>query len=196
MAASLSPSLSTASSNGGSIMTGATAPRGALSAAAEQSRAGLVLMLGKLCTYMEQQSVPWVMETVAGGFVVRGAGAAQGGRGDLPPAFVPGEVARRLSAASSALLAAYVELHGRQLSLMVRRSVAATSWLQHKEPRGPRPVCDLVMERLGRAAAEVAQLVEDGGRLRGAASLHGPACCFVQCSPSPPTPPRYHTAAS
>lgn len=42
------------------------------------------------------------------------------------------QVARRLSAASSALVGAFVEGHGRKLSLMVRRSVAATSWLHHK----------------------------------------------------------------
>ncbi|GFH06631.1 uncharacterized protein HaLaN_01295, partial [Haematococcus lacustris] len=47
---------------------------------------------------------------------------------------------------------------------MVRRSVAATNWLQHKEPRGPRPVCDLLAERLGRAELEVSQLVEDSSR--------------------------------
>lgn len=49
---------------------------------------------------MEQQTVPWVMETLANGFAGRGGGRG----GDLPPAFVPGEVARQLSSASSALL--------------------------------------------------------------------------------------------
>lgn len=61
-------------------------------------------------------------------------------------------------------MSTYVELHGRQLSLMVRRSVAATNWLQHKEPRAPRPVCDLMLERLARAEAEMSQLLEGGNR--------------------------------
>mmetsp|Transcript_2658 Transcript_2658/g.5884 ORF Transcript_2658/g.5884 Transcript_2658/m.5884 type:complete len:253 (-) Transcript_2658:160-918(-) len=114
---------------------------------------------------MEQSSVPWVMETLAASATLAHAGS--GGRaGDLPPAFVPGEVARCLHTASTSLLAAYVELHGRQLSLMVRRSLAATNWLNHKEPRGPRPMCDLMAERLSRAEAEVVQLVEDTGRGR------------------------------
>jgi hypothetical protein len=60
-----------------------------------------------------------------------------------------------------------VELHGRQLSLMVRRSVAATNWLQHKEPRAARPICDLMLERLSKAEAEMSQLLE-GSAPRGA----------------------------
>mmetsp|Transcript_18627 Transcript_18627/g.47206 ORF Transcript_18627/g.47206 Transcript_18627/m.47206 type:complete len:953 (-) Transcript_18627:187-3045(-) len=150
-----------------SVAAGAGGPGAKAGASAEQAKSGMTLMLAKLCLHMEQSSVPWVMEHIAGAFMLRGAaGAVSSGRADLPPAFVPGEVARRLSAASSALLGAYVEGHGRQLSLMVRRSVAATSWLHHKEPRGPRPVCDLLAERLGRAEAEVGQLVDDAGRAR------------------------------
>ncbi len=227
------------------------------------ARTGLLLLLAKLSGYLEQSSVPAVMEALASLFAgrslppSRAAGGAGGaGNPDAPPAFIPGEVsarahprvvadasrasasgrcvsqqlltmvcgcvvavactrvqvARRLSATSSTLLAAYVEAHGRQLSLMVRRSMAATSWLHHKvsaarkrarrhhhsahqthltsslvrldrsravdhsrappphgaqEPRGPRPVCDLLAERLGRAEAEVVQLVEDSGRRTG-----------------------------
>ena len=44
--------------------------------------------------------------------------------------------------------------------------MASTNWLNHREPRGPRPVCDLQLERLGKAEAEVVQLVEDSGRGR------------------------------
>lgn len=42
------------------------------------------------------------------------------------------QLSRCLAAACTVLLGAYVELHGRQASLMVRRSVAATPWLHHK----------------------------------------------------------------
>mmetsp|Transcript_22138 Transcript_22138/g.37821 ORF Transcript_22138/g.37821 Transcript_22138/m.37821 type:complete len:244 (-) Transcript_22138:217-948(-) len=110
---------------------------------------------------------------MAGAFTLpRGAAASNT---DLAPIFIPGEVARRLAAASAALLAAYVELHGRQLSLTVRRSVASTSWLHHKEPRGARPVCDLLAERLGRAEAEVLQLAEDSGRRTDTAAVSSSA---------------------
>ncbi|KAL6763334.1 hypothetical protein V8C86DRAFT_2499142 [Haematococcus lacustris] len=139
---------------------------GAEAAAPRPVPPGLVLLLARVCSVMEQQSVTWVMEALAGAFELRGPiSALAAARAEpLPPAFVPGEVARCLSAAAAALLATYLELHGRQLSLMVRRSVAATNWLQHKEPRGPRPVCDLLAERLGRAELEVSQLVEDSSR--------------------------------
>ncbi len=36
------------------------------------------------------------------------------------------------------------------------------SWLTHKEPRGPRPVCSLLLERLGKVEAEAAGLLDDG----------------------------------
>ena len=39
--------------------------------------------------------------------------------------------------------------------------------LQHKEPRGPRPVCDLLLEKLATAEAEVVQLVQDSGQNTG-----------------------------
>lgn len=131
----------------------------------ELAKPGLVLLLCRLCIFMEGVTVPWVMETLALMFQGRG-----GGRGsDQPPAFVAGEVARRLGTAANALLSAYVELHGRQLSLTVRRSVAATNWLAHKEPRAPRPVCELLMERLAKAQAEVSQVVESSGQRSGSA---------------------------
>lgn len=117
----------------GGAAPGAAQPSGAKAGqGVDAARTGITLLLAKLCLHMEQSSVPWVMETIAGAFVIRGGGPGSAARADMPPAFVPGEVARRLSAASSALLGAYVEAHGRQLSLMVRRSVAATSWLHHK----------------------------------------------------------------
>ncbi len=74
---------------------------------------------------------------------------------------------RRLGTAAQALLAAYVDAHGRRLTLAVRRSIDATNWLHQKEPRGPRPICDLLLERISDAEAEVRQLVEQGGEVGG-----------------------------
>eukprot|EP00198_Chlamydomonas_reinhardtii_P005800 XP_001695136.1 predicted protein [Chlamydomonas reinhardtii] len=131
----------------------------------------LVLLLAKLCKFLEQVMVPWVMETIAASFASSGGpGGGPGGSVDMPPAFVPGEVARRLSAASSAMVLAYVEMHGRQLSVMVRRSTGSVSWLTCKEPRGPRPVCSLLLERLAKLQAEAAALLEEGD---GVASMLG-----------------------
>lgn len=80
--------------------------------------------------------MPWVMEALAASSslsqqqrYVANNGSGGAAAGDLlPPAFVPGEVARRLNAASSALLEAYVEMHGRQLSVMVNNTCAPSSF--------------------------------------------------------------------
>jgi hypothetical protein len=57
------------------------------------ARSGLVLLLAKLCTYLEQSSVAWAMESLAGFFVgARGLSIAANTNPDLPPAFIPGEV--------------------------------------------------------------------------------------------------------
>ena len=37
--------------------------------------------------------------------------------------------------------------------------------VQHKEPRGPRPICDLLIEKLATAEAEVVQLVRESGQI-------------------------------
>lgn len=39
--------------------------------------------------------------------------------------------------------------------------------LQHKEARGPRPVCALLLEKLATAEAEVAQLIQNPGQAGG-----------------------------
>ncbi|PNH08814.1 Vacuolar protein sorting-associated protein 51 [Tetrabaena socialis] len=151
-------------------------PAGAVAGAGAQElvKPGLVLLLAKLCKFLEQVMVPWVMETVAASFASGGGGGGPGaGGGDLPPSFVPGEVARRLSAASSAMVLAFVEMHGRQLSVMVRRSTASVSWLTCKEPRGPRPVCSLLSERLARVEAEAGGLLDEPGLAGGAGGRKG-----------------------
>lgn len=56
------------------------------------------------------------------------------------------------------LTRAYVEAQGRKLGLALRRSAEATNWLQHKEPRGPRPVALLLLDLLSSAQAQVPTL--------------------------------------
>jgi len=51
---------------------------------------GLLLLLARLCGFMEGTAVEHVMETLAAAFPGRGGGSG----GDQPPAFVAGEVAR------------------------------------------------------------------------------------------------------
>lgn len=55
--------------------------------------------------------------------------------------------------------------------------------MQHKEPRGPRPVCDLLLEKLASAESEVVQLIQDTGQAagrdaRGNRSATSIRCCF------------------
>ena len=87
---------------------------------------GSLLLLAQLCSFMENTAVLHVMDIIAATFPGGGGGSG----GDQPPAFVAGEVARRLGTASQTLLGGYVEAHGRQLTIAVRRSVDSTNWLQ------------------------------------------------------------------
>lgn len=57
---------------------------------------GIVLLLAKLCVFMEGTTVPSVMELLAASFLGRGFRSS-----DEPPPFVGGEVARRLGTAAS-----------------------------------------------------------------------------------------------
>lgn len=52
--------------------------------------AGLLLVLAKLCSFMEGTAVLHVMEIIAATFPGQGGGSG----GEEPPAFVAGEVAR------------------------------------------------------------------------------------------------------
>ncbi len=59
---------------------------------------------------------------------------------------------------AAVLARAYVDSQGRKLSLALRRSAEATNWLQHREPRGPRPVTHLLLELLAAAQAQVIKI--------------------------------------
>eukprot|EP01025_Chloroclados_australasicus_P039364 TRINITY_DN4071_c0_g1_i1.p1 TRINITY_DN4071_c0_g1~~TRINITY_DN4071_c0_g1_i1.p1 ORF type:complete len:949 (-),score=156.60 TRINITY_DN4071_c0_g1_i1:429-3209(-) len=121
---------------------------------------GLVLLLARYCSFIETEALPQVMETVAISF----PGQGQGGGEDAPPPFVVGHVARQLHIASDALLRKYIMTHGKRLGLLFRQTLAASDWLNMKEPRGPRPVCDAFLNMLNTAEQEVVQLVDDGGQ--------------------------------
>ncbi len=102
--------------------------------------------------------------------------------------------------ASQQLLTTFVAAHGRKLSLAARRSVDSPDWLQHKEPRGPRPVCQLLLERLAEAEAEAGQLLEDTGSMMQRPSsfpdtLRYPALPAPLPPPPPPPPPPLHSSS-
>lgn len=150
---------------------------------------GLVLLLAKLCMQLESGTVPELMEQLAASPLTASGGSGEGGRASAPgasdgrtggargdnqpPPFVAGEVARRFGSAADALLCTYVEAHGRGLSALVRRSVGGMNWLAAAEPRGPRPLADLLLARLVRVDAELVRLVESSGRSAGALGQGG-----------------------
>ncbi|KAG1671022.1 hypothetical protein FOA52_014266 [Chlamydomonas sp. UWO 241] len=160
--------------------SGGSGGAGELLPTLSEPHSGFLLLLAKLLSFLESTSVPWAAESVAGSThrLCQGAtsaSSAAASSASAPPSqFLPGDLSRRLGAASAALLSAYVESHGRGLSLAVRKSVVSTPWLTHKEPRAPRAVCVLLLERLGGAEAEVVQLVDAGGQpLRPGGRLAG-----------------------
>ncbi|GMH43701.1 hypothetical protein BSKO_11623 [Bryopsis sp. KO-2023] len=136
--------------------------------ASNSSQMGLFLLLARLCSFLEGNVVSNSVETLA--TIFPGGGGVKD-----RPAFNPSHVIRKLGAGATELLRLYVEMHGRQLTLMIRRSVAAASWLNHKEPRGPRPVCDLMLARLKLAEGEIVQLIDDGGHRSGKRHTRGKA---------------------
>ncbi|KAK9806582.1 hypothetical protein WJX73_004732 [Symbiochloris irregularis] len=74
---------------------------------------GVLLLLARVCTFLETEAVVQVMETLASTFPGQGGGSG----GDQPPAFVAGTVARVAGATSSRLLDEYVAAQGARLSL-------------------------------------------------------------------------------
>lgn len=101
----------------------------------------LLLVLCKLCSYAER-------EAVGSGLVLLQQLFPAPSSGDQPPAFLPTELARRMGAAAGVLLRGYIDRHGQMLALAARQSTAATDWANHREPRAPRPICDLLLEKL------------------------------------------------
>lgn len=108
----------------------------------EPAPPAMVLLLACLCTFMETNLLQSCMEQLASRF----PGGGGGGGSDQPPAFVAGELARRISAAASGLLSTYVELHGRKISLMVRHSIEATDWLHCKVLTARSQHCSSILQ--------------------------------------------------
>ncbi|KAI8471413.1 MAG: hypothetical protein J3K34DRAFT_520636 [Monoraphidium minutum] len=145
---------------------GAAGGSGGGTAGQEPPNSGLLLLLAKLCLFLESITVPAVMEELALNF------PGQPGDPDHPPPFVAGEVARRMGTAAQLLLAAYVEAHGRGLAREVEAATGGADWLRMEEPSAPRPMCDALLARLAAVEAEVLQLVEATGRAAGAGGSH------------------------
>ena len=81
-----------------------------------------------------------------------------------------------MGVASAALLEGYVQAQGAWLSMALRRGLEAVDWRTVKEPRAPRPVCALLLERLERVEAQVVHLLDDGG---SRASLPQRSVCLI-----------------
>ncbi len=64
------------------------------------------------------------------------------------PLYVCLRASRQLSGTASTLLRGYVDAYGRLLTIAVRRSMEATDWLNHREPRAPRLLCDYILEKV------------------------------------------------
>lgn len=64
--------------------------------------------------------------------------------------------------------------------------------MQHKEPRGPRAVCDLLLEKLSAAEAEVVQLVQETGQSSGRDAQGHKSAASIRCAYMPPLYP-YNT---
>eukprot|EP00898_Chlorokybus_atmophyticus_P004112 jgi/Chlat1/4701/Chrsp3S05649 len=135
----------------------------AASAAGSQSMpplpAGLILLLARVCLYLELSSVPHVMESLAHAF----SGGGQRGAGHAPP-FVAGEMMRALRTAGEKLLSHYVAAQGRKLDMLVQKSITGVDWLQAQEPQEASPVVDQLLNLLHTAEAEALQLLDEGQR--------------------------------
>ncbi|EIE21455.1 hypothetical protein COCSUDRAFT_66895 [Coccomyxa subellipsoidea C-169] len=126
-------------------------------AEARPPEAGVLLLLARVCSFMESNALVHVMETLAATFPGQGGGSGSG----QPPAFVAGEVARRLHMAMRALVDGYVEAHGRRLSAAVRAAADAADPADQREPRAPQAVCGQMLQALAAARDEAALLIDD-----------------------------------
>ena len=66
--------------------------------------------------------------------------------------------------------------------------------MQHKEPRGPRAVCDLLLEKLQAAEGEVVQLIQDSGQGSGRDALGHRSAVSLRCAPVHAFPLCVHCA--
>ncbi|GAB4820337.1 hypothetical protein N2152v2_007383 [Parachlorella kessleri] len=117
----------------------------------------LLLLLCRLCQVLEREVLGSILLRLQELFPDR---PGLGGGREEPPAFVATELGRKINSAAETLLRGYVDAYGRTLTIAVRRSMEATDWLNHREPRAPRLVCDFIIEKMTEADAEVGCMTE------------------------------------
>jgi hypothetical protein len=123
-----------------------------------------MLFLMRLCSFLEEQTVPAVAARLSSVF--------QEGQS---PTFNAAAVQRLLRTAAARLLIGYAQQQGRKLSKLVRRSMATPDWLSLPEPSDVRPVCDTILSELAVMEAQVAHLLplETGAARAGPAAAQG-----------------------
>ena len=103
----------------------------------------LLLLLCKLCSFAEQEAVGSALVLLQQLYPERLLSG-----GDELPAFLPSELGRQLAAAAAALLQGYTQAHGVALVAAVESSTQAMDWVNHKEPRAARPVCNAILDKV------------------------------------------------
>ena len=132
--------------------------RAAMGSSSSSSTPARLLSRARLAAFLATDGAAHVARAVESHFPDADAvGDGTGGSFDAERCSV------RSAAASSALAAAYVAATGGRLSLMIRRSMQSTDWLDAKEPRDVRPLADFLLDDLAAVEAETAQILEDGG---------------------------------
>ena len=137
--------------------------------------APLLLTLARLATFLRTDGIPHLERELRAFFPTTS-------RDVDDAAFDGDEWATAAEDAATALVEAYVDASGRRLAVMIRRSVDAANWLETREPRDVRPLCDFLLEDLAGIEAETGQILDDGGHGAsdggmgaGASSLLSPA---------------------
>jgi hypothetical protein len=103
----------------------------------------LLLLLCKLCSFAEQEAVGSALVLLQQLYPEQLLSG-----GEELPAFLPTELGRQLAATAAALLQGYVAAHGAQLAAAAEDSSRATHWGSQGEPRTPRPICNIVLEKV------------------------------------------------
>jgi hypothetical protein len=135
--------------------------------------AALLLLLCKLCSFAEREAVGQALMLLQQLYPERLLSG-----GEELPAFLPSELGRQLAATSAALLQGYVDSHGCMLALAAATSTQAEDWMHAREPRAPREVCDLILEKV---AGEWAGLAWVGGWAVMELPWGKLVDCWVQC---------------
>ena len=127
--------------------------------------AALLLLLCKLCSFAEREAVGQALMLLQQLYPERLLSG-----GEELPAFLPSELGRQLAATSAALLQGYVDSHGCMLALAAATSTQAEDWMHAREPRAPREVCDLILEKVAGEWAGLGGWVGSDGAALGETS--------------------------